>query len=445
MWVESLENRRLMAGEKILFIRGGSGTGGFIDGGTLAQRDDQLSDINNNSTATKNHGWGELAKVLKNDGFSLTQVIEKPNQPIDLAGMNLSQYKGIVFGSNNADYTPNGSTKHVNAVENFVKNGGGVLFISDGNFGTNYGDSPSSDQDFMTRFGWVMNQDRNTYAVSRNAGDFKFGAHPILSSVNKFDGEGVSPIVKKNTIGTVTSQILVRAKGGTRNNDSFGKGSDRNVTANDAALIVGTEGKGRIVGHFDRNTFFNLNGAGTSLHRFDNTQLAKNLFRFLTGRFTSKPQPIVSEFRTDTNPPQTLRVVFSEDVGGSANTKDLSLKNLSNGKVYTPAGVYWDSANRYARWRFASTLPSGTYRATTPATAIQDSSGNQMARDHVVDITVGSSAMVVVASQSASMPSAKFQNPLQSPTVSPFSNDLLQSMRDLEPNDDTFIRTAASL
>src|SRR2546421_3833220 len=134
--VEALERRLLLAasGEKILFIRGGSGTGGFLDGGTLAQRDEELADINNTSTAIGNHGWGELANLLRSDGFVLDQMIEGPasnNTPIDLASLNLSQYKAIVFGSNNADYTPDGSTANVDALENYVKNVGGALFISD--------------------------------------------------------------------------------------------------------------------------------------------------------------------------------------------------------------------------------------------------------------------------------------------------------------------------
>ena len=39
-------------------------------------------------------------------------------------------------------------------------------------------------------------------------------------------------------------------------------------------------GQGRIVGHFDRNTFFNQNGAGSDVRNFDNTQLALNIFSF---------------------------------------------------------------------------------------------------------------------------------------------------------------------
>src|SRR5438270_8590265 len=118
--MQPLESRLFFSAQKILFIRGGSGTGGFLDGGTLAQRNEELAAITNFSTATNNHGWGELANLLRSDGFSTQQIVEKPNQPVDLTTLDLSQYSAIVFGSNNADYTPNGSTKIVNALVNYV-------------------------------------------------------------------------------------------------------------------------------------------------------------------------------------------------------------------------------------------------------------------------------------------------------------------------------------
>ncbi len=122
--IQPLEPRRLFAGDPILFIRGGSGTGGFIDGGTLAQRDEELADINDFSTAAGNHGWGELANMLRADGFAPQEMIEKPNKPIDLTGIDLTQYKTIIFGSNNADYTPFGDKSMVKALVNYVFAGG---------------------------------------------------------------------------------------------------------------------------------------------------------------------------------------------------------------------------------------------------------------------------------------------------------------------------------
>ena len=59
-------------GERVVFIRGGSGTGGFLEGGS----DEQLSDINNFSTSGGNHGFGQLAQLLTADGFVVEQVIE---------------------------------------------------------------------------------------------------------------------------------------------------------------------------------------------------------------------------------------------------------------------------------------------------------------------------------------------------------------------------------
>src|SRR2546423_10327322 len=107
MLLQPLEPRLLFSTGKILFIRGASGSGGFYDGGTLAQRDEELADINNTSTAVGNHGWGDLASLLRGDGFAPTQLIEGPvsnNTPIDLTAMNLSQYSAVVFGSIKKEY-----------------------------------------------------------------------------------------------------------------------------------------------------------------------------------------------------------------------------------------------------------------------------------------------------------------------------------------------------
>ncbi|CAN0364917.1 unnamed protein product, partial [Ectocarpus sp. 4 AP-2014] len=58
---------------------------------------------------------------------------------------------------------------------------------------------------------------------------------------------------------------------------------------NDATVVVASAGEGKVAGHFDRNTFFNQNGAGTNLNRFDNKQYALNLFGWLVGAFDPVP------------------------------------------------------------------------------------------------------------------------------------------------------------
>ncbi|MFK7962028.1 MAG: hypothetical protein AB8G96_16055 [Phycisphaerales bacterium] len=273
--------------ETILFIRGGAGTGGFLSGGS----DSHLSDIGDQSTNGGNTAWGQFADLLESQGYTLEQLIEGPvddNTPIDFTAIDLSAYAAIVLGSNNAEYTE----ASVDAVEAFVRAGGGLMAISDANWGVNWGDAPTSDQPFLDRFGLIMNQDRGTYGICRGDGDFFVvgidqGDHPILAGIECFDGEGVSPVSLADTVPPgVRRRILSNAEGQVRRNTSEGQGPSSPATDDDASLVIALAGRGRVVGHFDRNTFFNENGAGTSLVRLDNTAYATQLMAWLSGRVT---------------------------------------------------------------------------------------------------------------------------------------------------------------
>lgn len=276
---------------RVLFIRGGSGTGGFLEGGA----DEQLSDIHDTSTAPGNHGYAELAALLEAEGFVVEQVVEGPapaGLPVNLQAIDLSQYDVVVFGSNNASYP----AAAVDWLVPYVCSGGSALFISDANWGSGWSDAPSSDQSFLDRFDLVMNQDSGVYVVSRSAGDFVIGGvdqggHPILAGpdgvvgsaddVNDFDGEGVSPATLTHLFPGIEPIVLAKAKQNIHLNDSAGSGSLKPPGVDDGALVALEYGAGRVACVFDRNTFFNLNGAGTSLHGWDNAQLAKNLFAWL--------------------------------------------------------------------------------------------------------------------------------------------------------------------
>lgn len=283
-----------VSAQSILFVRGADRSGGFLEAGNDSSRTEHLADITNFATFGGNHGWGELANVLRGEGFVLDQVAEPVEAnassrgqtmgaQLDFGnlptGKQLFEYDAVVFGSNNAVY----DNTQISLVENYIREGGGALFISDANFGSDWGDAPNSDQQFLDPFGIEVLQDQGTYSLTRAAGDFDVPDHPIFENVDRFDGEGVSPFIINNgnlTAG-VEATILANAEGSVRNNDRFGVGSSRSANRRDAALFAATADLGRIVGHYDRNTFFNNNGAGTNINRFDNEQFAINLFNFV--------------------------------------------------------------------------------------------------------------------------------------------------------------------
>ncbi|MEM9478544.1 MAG: DUF5060 domain-containing protein [Verrucomicrobiota bacterium] len=280
---------RLMSAGDVLVIRGADRSGGFLEAGNDESRTEHLCDIFNTSTSGGNHGWDELRLVLEGAGYSVTQITESVENAsgqsegihIDLETIDLSQWDAIIMGSNNAVY----DTAAVDALEAYVRGGGGVVFISDANWGSDWSDASTSDQQFLDRFGIIHHQDQGTYSLFRTQGDFLVPSHPIFAGVDRFDGEGVTPARFGTLPSDVFGQLLSVAKNNTRLNEApFGnnmQGPSRAVNSGDASLLVAEAGAGRVAVHFDRNTFFNLNGAGTNINRFDNTQYATNLIDWL--------------------------------------------------------------------------------------------------------------------------------------------------------------------
>ena len=274
----------------VLFVRGAPRSGGFFEADTDAQRTEHLADIHNTSTIPGNHGWSELAELLRSHGYSVSQITEPlepqapmhgptSGAPIPFEIMDLSVYDVIVMGSNNAVYSP----ASIDAFEQYIRSGGSALFIADAGFGSHWADASSSDQQFLDRFGWVIQQDLGVYDLRREDNDFIEPDHPVLLGVDAIEGEGVSPGVWLGAdVPGVHTSPLVRAQPGamTRNNDGV-PGSVRPVALTDASLIVAHAECGRIALHFDRNTFFNTNGAGTDLNQLDHRVYAQNLFAWL--------------------------------------------------------------------------------------------------------------------------------------------------------------------
>lgn len=377
--VETLERREMLSATDptILFVRGADRSGGFLEAGDDTQRTEQLADIFNASTSGGNHGWNELRLTLEGAGFAVEQITETAENTsgpsdgvhIDFETIDLTLYDVIVLGSNNAVY----DTAGVDAIEAYVRGGGSVLFISDANFGGDWADASNSDQQFLDRFGLVMHQDQGTYSLFRSQGDYAVPDHPILTNVDRFDGEGVTPIELGTPTAGVTQTLLVGAKGNTRLNEPpFGNNnigpSRSSDPAIDGVLVVGAADDGKIAGHYDRNTFFNQNGAGTNINRFDNQQYALNLFGWLAGAFDPVPGDYDGSGVVDTADYELWRSTFL--------TTGLQLPADGNGNGVVDAADYtvWRDNLGRSRPQLDLTVPASslTTNYVPQATAATD-------------------------------------------------------------------------
>lgn len=351
---ELLEPRKMFAdvsaAPTILFVRGATRSGGFLEATEPAARDLELADVNNGSTSMNNTGWSTLAMTLRGEGFNVEQMIEAKGtagpfdgffqgKPIRFDTLDLTQYAAIVFGSNNAAYP----RYVVDAVENYVRGGGGAMFIADANFGSDWADSASSDQPFLGRFGLTVNQDNGVVTtLRRSAGDFAVPDHPVLAGVDAFEGEGVSTfIVPRVAPPGTTITRLVAARGQTRDLDgddaaSRFQGSLRPVNGRDASVVLVNAGAGRVAAYFDRNTFFNANGRGTDITERDNRQFALNLFNWVA----DNTPPALTEGTFAQGAPSEIRLSFDDNVAGSLTRDDIFLRNAISGEPIANARWY---------------------------------------------------------------------------------------------------------
>lgn len=275
------------SGRSVLFIRGADGSGG-LGNGSVTRRTLHLSDIND-TRGSGNTGFGEFAALLRSSGYTVSQWIES-NGTLDAA--RLRPHRIVVFGSNNRVY----SQAEVQAFETWWRAGGSALFISDANWGSNWNVAAASDNQFLQLVGASVYQDSGDGVPLRaraSSGHYLVPQHPIVSGpdgvggransdVNSFNGEGVSWFNVTGKQGVRVEKVVSAIGRQVRLlNPSGGPGAKRASGPDDCGLFGATLGNGRIVGHFDRNTFFNKGGVGSDISQQDNARLALRIFEWL--------------------------------------------------------------------------------------------------------------------------------------------------------------------
>ncbi len=225
---------------------------------------------------TENRGFSQFDQTLREAGVELE---EQRDTDVTIDAETLAPYRLLVLSSNNRRFTKD----EADALRVWVEAGGGVVAFSDSAFGgtpKQLGNTAGldSDNDLLSQFGLQFLRDNGAgvFTIRQWEAD-----HP-LNANNKnegivFRGEGVSLI-------RVTEPAVMLARlqaGGTKGTVRLNN-EDGPIQPNDAAVAVAIVGKGRVVGTFDRNTFWNA-GEGTRLSEVDNRKYAQTLFRWAAG------------------------------------------------------------------------------------------------------------------------------------------------------------------
>ena len=233
-------------------------------------------------TDSGNRGLSQFKAMVEAEGHTIDQYYD---QETTLNAAFLNQFDTVIFGLHQKIW----STAEKNALDTWIRAGGGTLFYSDSAAGGRFnlvGVKNTVGQmavnNVTTQYGMQVLVDQAAGTTAYRAG---VGAnHPITMGRPVFEGEGVSPVAVDFGSG---AEILIPY-----NNNSEFKVSgnatindESNLTINNdgyAALAFNSVGDGHVMVIFDRQPMWN-NGEGSDINKRDNKEVLRRIVNFLTG------------------------------------------------------------------------------------------------------------------------------------------------------------------
>ena len=244
-------------------------------------------------------GMFKFKQTIEDLGFQVEEALDRTTTLTDEL---LSDYEIIILASNQKEW----NSAEADALAKWVRKGGGVLAFNDANFGGDWqavGQNNERGRDsnnlLTTQFGLFFFTDQGARSGSNLVTEWATN-HFINTKTNKssalrFRGTGCSPIrVLKDwpekRPGDIAYQVAPFQNGGQGgtiliSDPDLGKNIQNYET--DCAIAAAEIGKGRVIGTFDRNTFWNK-GVGTNITQYDNFEFTQNLINWLSGKSAVK-------------------------------------------------------------------------------------------------------------------------------------------------------------
>jgi hypothetical protein len=214
-----------------------------------------------------------------------------------------------------------------------------------------------SDNAITEQFGMYFLTDNGggNYLVTEYTEDHYLNAGNKSAGI-RFRGEGVSP-VRISPPARMLAPLQDAGLGGRIEVNEIDKPFNPET---DAALAIAEVGKGRVLGVFDRNTFWNA-GEGTRLSHVDNREFAQRMLLWLAGLEDGPAQPgePMVESRADSiNRPPVVELKARLLQAGSKEI-ELSAIVKDDGKISSVPEVRWSLANGAGEAVFENNNPNG--------------------------------------------------------------------------------------
>lgn len=275
-------NRPASSVGRVLYLHGSVSAEGDVPAGEKPAFHQMLLDD------TGPRGMSSFRAAIVAVGFEIRQAYDAD---VFFTDEYLAPWDVLILGSNQRRF----SQAEAEAVQRWVNGGGGLVAWSDSAFGGHYGKvgldntaGRDSDNDLTRQFGMVFLTDNGggNYLVTEYEEAHFLNAKNAHGGV-RYRGEGVSPV-------RITPPARMLAK--LQESGLKGKLTVNEIDSpfnphTDAALAVAHVGEGRVVGTFDRNTFWNA-GEGTRLSHENNREFAQRLILWAADREDSNPKAI---------------------------------------------------------------------------------------------------------------------------------------------------------
>jgi len=231
-------------------------------------------------TDTGKKGVSSFAAMVEAEGHSIEQFYD---QDLTLTPDFLSSYDVIIFSLHQKIW----SSAEKEALDDWLRSGGGALIYSDSASGGHYGTVGAHNPVGQTVTNNLISQYGMEVLVDQAAGTtayrpFPGATHPIVSDRPVLEGEGVSPVAVDPNGGAVT---LIPYTNDPENKVS-GKASLKKLggltitNPEFAALALAEVGSGNFMAMFDRQPIWN-DGPGSDIDKRDNREILRRIINYL--------------------------------------------------------------------------------------------------------------------------------------------------------------------